>query len=122
MKLHSPAFRQYLQQTDASLKTGAALPAKRRGVSKTSTMGWGGSRGGIADASQADSASMYEARPTVPEDLAARCIDWGRWLPKGPLGLAVLGSAGGLGASGSPPTASGTRNGLGLSIHDVRRL
>ena len=70
-------------------------------------MGWGGSRGGIADASQADGTSMYETRQQSQRTslLAASIGGAGFRRPAG-FGSARRG-AGGLGASGSPPTASG---------------
>mmetsp|Transcript_12781 Transcript_12781/g.54859 ORF Transcript_12781/g.54859 Transcript_12781/m.54859 type:complete len:1341 (-) Transcript_12781:53-4075(-) len=100
-------IRQYLQQTNAERKRALLSLPNARGVSKTSKMGWGGSRGGIADASQADGTSMYETRQQSQRTslLAASIGGAGFRRPAG-FGSARRG-AGGLGASGSPPTASG---------------
>ena len=100
-------IRQYLQQTNAERKRALLSLPNARGVSKTSTMGWGGGRSGVADASQVDGASLYGSRqPSQRSTLLGASMRGAGVRRSAGFGTARRG-AGGIGGSGSPPTASG---------------
>ena len=100
-------IRQYLQQTNAERKRALLSLPNARGVSKTSTMGWGGGRSGVADAPQVDGASLYGSRqPSQRSTLLGASMRGAGVRRSAGFGTARRG-AGGIGGSGSPPTASG---------------
>ena len=100
-------IRQYLQQTNAERKRALLSLPNARGVSKTSTMGGGGGRSGVADASQVDGASLYGSRqPSQRSTLLGASMRGAGVRRSAGFGTARRG-AGGIGGSGSPPTASG---------------
>ena len=100
-------IRQYLQQTNAERKRALLSLPNARGVSKTSTMGWGGGRSGVADASQVDGASLYGSRQQSQRSTLLGASMRGAGVRRSAgFGTARRG-AGGIGGSGSPPTASG---------------
>ena len=100
-------IRQYLQQTNAERKRALLSLPNARGVSKTSTMGWGGGRSGVADASQVDGASLYGSRQQSQRSTLLGASMRGAGVRRSAgFGTARRG-AGGIGGSSSPPTASG---------------
>ena len=100
-------IRQYLQQTNAERKRALLSLPNARGVSKTSTMGWGGGRSGVADAPQVDGASLYGSRQQSQRSTLLGASMRGAGVRRSAgFGTARRG-AGGIGGSGSPPTASG---------------